>query len=56
MTFLENFKFHLTSNFKAQEEITKRMLQEARITIKEQTSNLNFMRNDIVRNIDRIID
>lgn len=27
-----------------------------RVKIKQQTKNLNFMRNDIVRNIDRIID
>lgn len=34
MAFLENFKIHLTSNFKAQEQKAERILQEARIKIK----------------------
>lgn len=32
------------------------MMQEARIKVREETENLKFMRNDIIRNIDKIID
>lgn len=53
---LQQHKEILVSKMKAQQDSTINTIMEIKSRISKEASNLIFMRNDIVRNIDRITD
>lgn len=53
---LQQQKEDLVAKMRAQQDKTIDAINEIKSRITKETNNLAFMRNDIVRNIDRITD
>lgn len=56
VVMLQQQKEDLVAKMRAQQDKTIDAINEIKSRITKETNNLAFMRNDIVRNIDRITD